>query len=448
MSLSAFGGGFGGGGGGAGDAHNDPPRLDAWPPDLRYDTPTVVQLIGVRPMTLWAWEQQLGMQQHTRALDDASATARRYSERDVVALVWLRNQILSGATLNESVMRLLRAQESESYPGAQPADSSFPGSGLGQPMRGVVNTGPLLSSAFSAPRRSPASTRKLTEQETASVSGTLAQAGVSMEQASASGTRSARSGVLAGESARAVPPSLSSGHHTYPLGFSAGEATSGARELRALLSPLIRAFATFDTLAANQIVSEALTGRSYETLCLGLLQPTLVRMRDLWSRHELTSPEFQFAQTYIRGVLHALFQSTPERSEAPLVMLGSGPRESDDIGALLLALFWRRAGLRIALLGADVEGDALVEEARRHLPALVALCIQSSQRVRALLRVGKQISQLPTPRPLFVFSGSVFVRNPELQKKVTTVGIYLGDDAGLATFHVRQLLGYEQAPLR
>src|SRR5690242_734383 len=37
-----------------------PPSLAQFSNDPIYDLATIVQLVGVRPMILWSWEQQLG----------------------------------------------------------------------------------------------------------------------------------------------------------------------------------------------------------------------------------------------------------------------------------------------------------------------------------------------------------------------------------------------------
>jgi hypothetical protein len=87
-----------------------------------------------------------------------------------------------------------------------------------------------------------------------------------------------------------------------------------------------------------------------------------------------------------------------------------------------------------------------VEEARRRRPALVCLSASSSQRVRALARICRHMAQLDKPRPAFTFVGPIFTRNPELQHKVA--GVYLGDDAATATWHVTQLVGMDHLDSR
>ena len=239
-------------------------------------------------------------------------------------------------------------------------------------------------------------------------------------------------------SARNSPPSPGAND---PLWMGPTANSNSGRELRSQVSPLLRAFVAFDTANANRIVREALTAHPIESVCVSLLGPAFNRLSDLSSRREVSIPEERFATNYLRGFLFSVFQQTPERANAPLVVVTCSPRETQDIYALMLAVFWRRAGARIVFLGQDVDGPALVKEIERLRPALLAVSAMTSQRLRALARIAKSVEQLPKPRPIFAFCGAVFSRNQELQHKVN--GVYLGEDAGSATWHLRRLLGLD-----
>src|SRR2546430_10079432 len=107
-------GGFGGtykSGGASSGKDGEPPNLAAYSPEPKYDLATIVQLVGVRPMILWGWEQQLGIPAPARIpSEEPNGATRRYSERDLVASIWLRDQILHGTAPNEAAAKLLGAQ--------------------------------------------------------------------------------------------------------------------------------------------------------------------------------------------------------------------------------------------------------------------------------------------------------------------------------------------------
>jgi methanogenic corrinoid protein MtbC1 len=399
-----------------------PPRLLDFETAPRYDLATVVHVLGVRQMTLLAWEQQLGMPSMS-PLADESDTLRRYSERDLVALVWIRDRVLENVPASEAIALLLRAQ-----PGANPSVPHVTGSApLDQqhpPLyRPRINTQPLRNSAFgnppqpgrpatAAPERAPTPNRE--------------------------GPASAlpREGGEVFISLPSGPLTLAELPDTVRLRRAQG--LVGA-DLRGMVQPLLRAFGNLDTMAAHRIVSDALATTSLEAVCVGLLQPALNRISELWAHRQITMPEERFALNYLRAFLFSHFHAAAERPDAPMVFIGCGPREVNDLGALMLATFCRHAGLRTVYLGQDVDGQHLVQESRTRRPALIALTITTSQRVRALSRLARDLQQGDGPHPIFAFGGPIFARNPELQRRVS--GIYLGDDVTTATWHLRRLLG-------
>ena len=488
-----------GSGSGSGKSGN-PPNLANFASGPRYDLATIVQLLGLRPMILWGWEQQLGIPAPTRVNDEVGAV-RRYSERDLIACIWLRDQILNGVSPMEAAARLRAAQrpsaDDESWSDPQ-ADARPGGDALGL---GRVNTGPLPTSSF-VPQRTPKPTRPLSDLDpfqadpSSSFTGPTPQSATPFTTGAASGSgyvRGSGSGeiwvsplsgplgqrIVSGPLGTPITSgplggAVATGPHTMPVASgpigplgpvlthpsgsyeSLGAASSGhgwvntggtvssrrSRDPRALLPPLIRALMNLDTEAANVVIREAMDLGAIETIGTNLLQPAVSRIAEMWTRHDLTGPEEHFAVNYMRGLLYAMFRETPENAAGPLTFIGCAPRELDDLPALLLAVYWRRAGLRVVYLGQDVDGDSLVEDARRRRPLLICLSASASPRIRALARTCKHMAQLDKPRPTFTFIGPVFARNQELLRKVA--GVYLGDDAATATWHVAQLLGMDR----
>lgn len=444
---------------------SDPPNLAMFPADPQYDLATIVQLVGVRPMTLWAWEQQLGIPRPERQGDGTGGTVRHYSERDLVASVWLRDQIMAGLLPQVAANRLNAAQRAFAEAGPnQPEGLGSGEAGGGVPPRNL--SGPLGFGA--SPQRGARTGGPVVGGYTSFGGDAPMRGGTTGTWGPVNPSSSSFSGVR-----RPIPSGpLSWGRTSGPLGVSRGgqsgpltygaitgrasgplrgpntggrmtQGPGGSRELRALVQPLIRAFATFDTLTANGLVDEGLSSHSVETVCVGLLQPVLNRLSELWSRHEMTNPEEHFGLNFVRGWLYTVFTQAQERVDGPLAVITCGPRETNEIGALMLATFWRRAGMRVVFLGQDLDGQSLAQDVELRRPRLVCVCITSSQRVRALARIAKDINSIAAPTPKFTYSGPVFARNPELQQKVS--GEYLGDDPATATWHAMHLLGMDHA---
>ncbi|MFI5273457.1 MAG: B12-binding domain-containing protein [Ktedonobacterales bacterium] len=421
-----------------------PPRLSAFSGAPKYDLPTIVQLVSVRSMVLVAWEQQFGIPAPSRGDEHAP---RRYSERDLIAVLWMRDQILNGASPGEAAARLMAAQE--------------PGSGPLFPARAPNATRPLHANA----------TRPLTPSEL-NPSGMYARSSLSGGLGSTQARPSVRpdgtgpaptrpfgpnSGALApgsgalsasrrasGLAWESQDPSRSQHSHVLPTpdastGRSSDSLNVRGREPRAIVPDLVRAFLTLDTAAAHRATQEALSGRNtVESVMVNLLQPALQRIGEMWNRREASTPEQRFAENYVRAMLFTFFHGTYEQPNGAMIIVGCGPRERNEIDALALAVSWRRLGARVIYLGQDMDADSLVEEVRRRRPALVAIAVSTSQRVRTLARLTRALDQLDQSQPTVGFYGSIFVRHPDLRKRVG--GIYLGDDTATATFHLERLL--------
>ncbi len=415
-----------------------PPNFEQYSAELQYDFQTIVSFVGVRPMILWGWEQQLGVPSGSRAWDEAGMAGRRYSERDLVALLWLREQIINGKAPSDAAALLHEAQRRASATEARGPRQTLPLSPdaddeVAGIRTNVGTSGPMpLTERLSRPSLSSA-TNYLGRDLPPAPRQPRVTVPLSVDQRNA----------IPVLQSRPSRPSLS--------GMPAAEASIGpgpspvpGPELRGLMQHLLRAFVTFNTSEANRIVEVARGSRNTESVCLGLLLPALAEVRVKWSRREMSAPEERFAQQFVRSFLFSVFHVSPDHADAPLVIVACGPREYDEVGALTQAVFWRRAHFRVAYLGADIDGATLVDEMRKQRPALVALHISSAQRVRTLARLAKDFTRLGAPRPIFAFSGPVFVRNPELKNKVQ--GVYLGDDAWQATWHLKHLLVGSREP--
>jgi methanogenic corrinoid protein MtbC1 len=186
---------------------------------------------------------------------------------------------------------------------------------------------------------------------------------------------------------------------------------------------------------------EALRLYGVDSVCIGLVQPTAQRIGELWSKSELTNPEERFSLNYLRSFMHSVYHSTPEPLGAPFAVVGCAPNETDDFSALLLAVLWRRAGLRVSYLGRGIDGDQLTQQRWPLPPSIVALNASSSQRIRALARICKRLGESPEPQPIFAYWGSTFVRNPDLRRKLA--GVYLGDDIVSAIRTAREILNMD-----
>lgn len=191
-------------------------------------------------------------------------------------------------------------------------------------------------------------------------------------------------------------------------------------------SALLRQFAEFDEAGACETMALALAAHSIEDVCLELLTPALHAIGQQWRDGSLSCLVEHFGSALIRTQLEGLYRGTRAPTECALILVGCAPGELHELGALMLALFLRRAGMRVAYLGQSVEEAGLVDAARTLRPAVVLLSAVLAQNTASLWSLSERLATLTRPRPLLVFGGPAFAGDPKLATRPP--GIFLDCD--------------------
>ena len=201
-----------------------------------------------------------------------------------------------------------------------------------------------------------------------------------------------------------------------------------------LLSQLV----TLDETAASRTIAQAFAVYSVEDICVRLFVPTLTRIGQMWQDGAITSAVEHFATALIRERLESLFRSSPTSDGAPLVMVGCAPGELHELGSLMVALFLRRVGLRVAYLGQSVELDSLINTIKSIRPVGLILSASLRSQAEALSEVGRRLVALGSCQPAFYFGGQAFTADPDLALRIQ--GAYLGLDAPEAAQEIKRRL--------
>jgi DNA-binding transcriptional MerR regulator len=218
----------------------------------------------------------------------------------------------------------------------------------------------------------------------------------------------------------------------------AAEHAEGRLALGDISATLLRQFITLDESSVNQTIAQAFAIYSIEEVCRSLFTPTLTRLGQLWRAGEITVTTEHFASALIRERLASLFRSAPINDDAPLALVGCAPGELHELGPLMLALFLRRAGLRVVYLGQSVELEGLIGAVEAVGPASVLLSAALRPQAETLIEVGRRLAALKHRQPLFVFGGLAFTNEPDLAKRVQ--GAYLEMEAPAAAHEIKRRL--------
>ena len=177
---------------------------------------------------------------------------------------------------------------------------------------------------------------------------------------------------------------------------------------------LLRAFTDLDELSSRRLIMQAMAVYCVEDVCLSLLTPALVEMGRAWAEGRVSVAVEHFASALIRAQLESLFQISAAEQTGPLVFVGCAPGELHELGALMLALVLRRAGMRVTYLGQNLEVESLVITAQAARPAAVVLSATLPQHAEGLLPIADALRQANKPAPLVILGGQGFLASAEL----------------------------------
>lgn len=204
-------------------------------------------------------------------------------------------------------------------------------------------------------------------------------------------------------------------------------AGASVRSLEALRSELIAALVNYDEGAADRIIAEAFSLYPVEDVGEELVRPVLVEIGERWHRNELTVVKEHFASNFLLQRMTALLRVARGVAGGPAIWVGCAPGELHEGGALLLAVYLRRAGFTVRYLGQNLPVEAIVAEAGSERPALLLLSASTIAGAEGLRQMADALRTLGDAAPTVGFGGSIFVDDPALRAQMP--GIWLGDSA-------------------
>lgn len=364
------------------DRHIDFPDLRHYSDTPMYNTKAVVQQTSVPAPTLRAWERRYNLLSPERA----GNAYRLYSERDIVMIRWLKERVDEGIAISQAIA--LFQHLAEEYQKLE----ELPGN---------VSDSTIFHVA-------------LPEQEQPE------------EEIPPKGDKENRARQV--ENWPTVNSPQTSPSYSYPSVYN----------MRVVQKRLLEAFKALDEPTCSMLMASMLAIYPVEKVCLELITPTLWKIGQLWEEAKITVSVEHFASGIFRGLLTNLLHVTPGSTTGPLVIVCCAPGEPHELAPMMLALFLRRAGVRVAYLGQSIETAGLLQTIRQLSPALVCVSLTIPAYLASLIDLAKQVQSLPAPRPMFAFGGQVFATYTHLVSQVP--GQYLDGDLVQVTEHLHHVV--------
>ncbi|HEX8732213.1 MAG TPA: cobalamin-dependent protein [Ktedonobacterales bacterium] len=228
--------------------------------------------------------------------------------------------------------------------------------------------------------------------------------------------------------------------HTHGIAPTMREEPQPASDLTpvALASELLTHCALLDEAGAASALAQAFAAYPLEEVCARILTPTLNQLGQQWRDGDIPSAVEHFASALVRAKLEGLFHSSPTNEGAPLALVGCAPGELHELGALMLALFLRRAGLHVIYLGQSLEPESLSATIQSCHPRCLLLSATLRPQAEALGEVARRLEALGPCAPSFYVGGQAFADDPDLAPRIR--GDYLGLDAPSAALEIKRRL--------
>jgi MerR family transcriptional regulator, light-induced transcriptional regulator len=206
---------------------------------------------------------------------------------------------------------------------------------------------------------------------------------------------------------------------------------------RRLLDRLVAALRAFDEAAAERAfaAAEALLGT--EGVATGVVPAAIaaaaVPGHGSGSGQDSTPVEVEhFASSFLRRQVLRLLDGQPPAMGRP-VLVGCGPDEQHELGALLLTLLLRARGHRVVYLGARVPGPALERAAAALGPAGVVVSLTMPESLEQAVAWARDNRRWPRHVPSSWWAGPAVAAAPDLAAHLPGDLLEGTVDAGAAT---------------
>ncbi len=373
------------------EGHSEWPDLMHYSDIPMFNTKAVVQQTGVPAPTLRAWERRYTLLSPERA---ANNDYRLYSERDIIMIRWLKEHVDAGMSISQAIA--LFRHTSEAYTQSREEQKA----------------------STEAIEHPPAFFVALPEHE---------------EEEHEEQPDSIPAMPTPLHSTQAIQENRPLPDETHPTPHK-----HVINNMQSVREHIVNAFKVLDETTAGVLMASMLAIYSVEQVCSELIVPTLWQIGQLWEEGKITVSVEHFASAYFRGLLTNLFHVSPYTREGPLVLVCCAPGEPHEIAPLMLALFLRRAGFRVAYLGQSIESAGLLQTIQQLTPTIVCISLTMPAYLASLIDLGQQIEALPEPHPIFAFGGQVFLHYKHLIPQVP--GTYVNGNLQVSITEIERII--------
>lgn len=411
-------------------------HLSTFDTTSRFDVQVVITQTGIPLVSLRAWERNYGIPSPW----EGEETSKLYSERDIAITLWLHKRVvIDQISIKQAIVELLHnSYDSTSNRNLLPAKIQLPSPTALSELRNKLlqaivkmsraDAAHILSDAFALYAATVVcqqllqpvlvfSSEMCRQDILSATAGTFARANIQLAYSFLI------EACFTAEDASHYLTQLANESAESPQEGMYGQKQLTGEEVTRLAKTLIIAIYRDNRKTVEYILEQAFHSYDAEDVCLHLLHPTLVQMATLVKEQQVPAPAEQAEITLLLQNLTNRLLSMPNLALSPLILVGCATQGRSEIEALMLALFWRRAGLQVYYAGHIASASALVHLVLQMNPAFVYLPAALHTAIPELTEVSAAIAR-SNSRAVFCFGGMAFDQDPTLEQAIA--GIYLG----------------------
>jgi MerR family transcriptional regulator, light-induced transcriptional regulator len=211
------------------------------------------------------------------------------------------------------------------------------------------------------------------------------------------------------------------------------------RSYEALRADLRQSLLQFDAPGADALLGEAFALYSLDSVCVNIIQPTLVDIGEMWHLGTASVAQEHFASQFLRRKLLALLNIYDVSEGRATVVAACAPGEQHDLGLLLLALFLVRRNYRVVFLGADVPIDALKQAVDQVRPEIVCISTATTATIDHAIQMSREVHTCNKNLLIFI-GGQGAMQHAELEPGIHFLkgnGIAAAEQIGVALHSLR-----------
>jgi len=197
----------------------------------------------------------------------------------------------------------------------------------------------------------------------------------------------------------------------------------------------VTACESFNEAEAEQIISEAFSQYSPETVCIEVLFAGLSEIGDAWYRSEASVQQEHFASALVARRLNTLISGAPLPNRTERIVVATPPNEEHTLSTLLITFLLRRQSWDVIYLGADVPLENFRTTIESLQPDLAILTAQQLISAASLLDLANELGSLHIP---LAFGGLIFNNIPAMRERIP--GHFLGEEIDEVVIKIEQIL--------